>query len=133
MRNLSEKTVFVSFALFTMLTGLMWILIPDRLAGAIAGAVSAQAIDIGRSRGATDFALGLIAWSARDLESSLGRQRILFVLMLANALMLIAGTIAQLQTIATPSRWIVYFAHVGWALAFAWLFFRGRAFLKSNR
>lgn len=126
MRNLIEKTIFITFALFTALTGLMWIFMPDRLAAAIAGAASAHAIDIGRARGATDFAIAIIAWNSRHPVASVGRQQILLVLMVANALMMIPGTIAQLQTIATPSRWIVYFAHVGWAIGFAYLYFRGR-------
>jgi len=125
MHSWMQKSVFISYAGFTVLTAILWLVMPDKLSQAIAQAASAYAIDVGRARGASDLALGIIAWNARNLAPSPGRQFILLGLFAANVLLLVAGTIAQLTSISTPSRWIVYLAHVGWACAFGYYFVRG--------
>lgn len=120
------KVLLGSFAFFTILTGGLWLAIPEKLSDLVAGAASAYAIDVGHARGAGDFAMGVVAAMTLWLRHSPGRQMILLSLVVMNTLLLIAGTVAQLTELATPARWVVYFLHVGWAVGFARYYVLGR-------
>lgn len=123
--------LILSFALWTGLTGLLWLVAPGPLGAQLVALAGPGASYFAAARGAVDLPLGWIAWTMRDRFREDAARPVLIGMFVANIILSAAGLIAQLESIATPSRWIVELLHVGWMIGAGVLLWQGRKSAKS--
>lgn len=123
--------LILSFALWTGLTGLLWLVAPGPLGEKLVALAGPGAGYFAAARGAVDLPLGWIAWTARDRVRSPAARPAIAGIFVANIILSAAGLIAQLESIATPSRWIVELLHIGWMIGAGALMWQGRKSPKS--
>jgi len=104
-----------SYALFTGLTGLAWLVAPGLMGATFLSVGGAATPYVGLVRGAVDAPLAWAAWTHRTAAGA-GRQAALAALATANLLLATTGLLAQLHAIATPSRWVIEALHVLWTV-----------------
>jgi hypothetical protein len=123
--------LILSFALWTGLTGLLWLVAPGPLGGKLVALAGPGAGYFAAARGAVDLPLGWIAWTMRDRFRDAAARPVLIGMFVANIILSAAGLIAQLESIATPSRWIVELLHIGWMIGAGALLWQRRKSDKS--
>ena len=108
-----------TYVLFTGATGLVWLLAPGLLGATLVQLGGASLPYFALVRGAADLPLACIAWGGRNRLDTLEGRSVILALVFANLVLAISGLLAQLESIATPSRWIVEGMHVFWLAVFA--------------
>lgn len=111
----------VSFGLWTGITGLLWLVAPGPLGAQLETMAGPGAGYFAAARGAVDLPLGWLAWTIRDRIRSGTSWAVIVGMLVANIILSAAGLIAQLESIATPSRWAVELLHIGWTIGAGWL------------
>jgi len=104
-----------SYALFTGLTGLAWLVAPGLMGATFLSVGGAATPYVGLVRGAVDAPLAWAAWTHRRAAGA-GGQAALAAVAAANILLAATGLLAQLHAIATPSRWAIEALHVLWTV-----------------
>ena len=113
-----------TYVWFTALEGLIFLLAPGLLAATFVKLGGTATPYLGLVRGAADIPIALAVWDGRRRLAGLGARPILIAALAANLMLSVAGLLAQLNALATPSRWIVEFLHIFWAAAFAYQLLR---------
>ncbi|KRB89322.1 MULTISPECIES: hypothetical protein [unclassified Sphingomonas] len=117
--------LILSFALWTGITGLLWLVAPGPLGSKLEALAGPGAGYFAAARGAVDLPLGWIAWTVRDRVLSAAARPAIIGIFVANIILSIAGLIAQLESIATPSRWLIELLHIGWMAGAGALLWQG--------
>ena len=114
------KAAVVTYAIFTGIEGLAWLLAPGLLGQMMITQFGGATPYAGLVRGAVDLPIAIIAWNWRGRIGLPSGLALTAALVMANLVLAGAGLLAQLHTIATPSRWAVEGLHIVWFGAFAW-------------
>lgn len=114
-----SRLLLISFALWTGITGLLWLVAPGGLGAQLETLAGQGAGYFAMARGAVDLPLGWLAWSARDQLRLPVALPVIAGVFVANAALSVAGFIAQMESIATPSRWAVELLHIVWTIGAA--------------
>jgi hypothetical protein len=113
------RVLTITFALWTGITGLLWIVTPGAFGSGLEAMAGPGAGYFAIARGAVDLPLGWLVWSARDRLRLPAALPVAIGMLVANVALSIAGLIAQLKSIANPARWAVELLHVAWMIGAA--------------
>jgi hypothetical protein len=126
-RSTLRLTLLITFGLLVMLSGIIWLFAPMKIAAAAAGKLAGETLlYIGRERGVSDLSIALIALLTIAIRDSHTTRAVISALCISNVLLAIAGLLAQLSVLTTPARWWVEGLHVLWAAGFGSLVRLGR-------
>ena len=114
-----SRLLVISFALWTGITGLLWLVAPGGMGARLEALAGPGTSYFAMARGAVDLPLGWLAWMARDRLRLPTVLPVIAGVFVANAALSVAGFIAQMESIATPARWIVELLHVAWTIGAA--------------
>lgn len=114
-----SRLLLISFALWTGITGLLWLVAPGGLGAQLETMAGQGAGYFAMARGAVDLPLGWLAWAARDRLRLPVALPVVAGMFVGNAALSVAGFIAQMESIATPSRWTVELLHIVWTIGAA--------------
>lgn len=124
------KTLFLIFAIISLLSGLSLFFFPATLMEFNGvSAVKALEIMLIRFMGGFTFSLGLMIWFARDAEASKARDAIVLGLAIGNAISAIISIWAALTGMFNALIWIEAALFALFAVGFT---LRGRASMSSS-
>lgn len=126
----SRQMVLGSFALWTGITGLLWLMAPGPLAALIEESLGQGSARVATARGVVDIPMGVLAWVVvHQCEGKMpySALAVLAGLLVQNAILSIIGFIAQFGDIRSPSRWAVELLHVVWMVGAANMLVDSRA------
>lgn len=119
--GVASRLLLNSFALWTGVTGLLWLLSPGPLSGMTQEKLGPGGAYFATARGAVDLPMALLAWTVRsDVGHPPGIQlAVVLGIFVQNTVLSVIGFVAQLGSIHSPARWAVELLHVYWMVGAA--------------
>lgn len=115
------KTVFIAHTAAEVIFGLGFLLVPDVLFGFLSTGTDATGLALSRIAGAVILSLSIISWFARDLQTGVLRDAIVWSFILAHSA---AGIVVALAVLAGTFNWLGWPAaalDAFFVLMFVWL------------
>jgi hypothetical protein len=120
---MKRSTFLALTAVLAMLIGISLLLSPDKMFTMMAMTVDAATILTGRLVGAFLFSLGLINWTARNVEDSVAVRAILYGNLSAHVLGLVVDIIGVTSGVVNGQAWGSAVMHVILGIGFAYYAF----------
>ena len=120
---MKRSTFLVITAVLAMLVGISMLLSPDKMFTMMAMTADASTVLAGRMLGAFLFSLGLINWTARNVEDSLALRAILYGNLSVHLLGLVLDVIGITSGVTNSQAWGSVAVHLILGAGFAYYAF----------
>jgi hypothetical protein len=105
-----------TFAVWTACEGGLWMLAPGVMGASVNSVAHGNGELAAVMRASVDVPLGYIAWSIRRRLGEAPGVIVLAGIFAANLVLSVSGFLAQINALATPSRWPLEILHIVWTV-----------------
>ena len=118
------KTLMVINAVITVVFGLAFVFMPERLLLMYGNPVDAPMLYLGQLFGATHIMIAVLMWSARNVADSEARKAIVLAVLIGYAIAFIVALIAQFNGVVNALGWLTVAIYFFFSLGFGYFHFK---------